>query len=65
MLSQMEETEQSRLRACGLDYIGLLIANHYKSKLFHTQLSCSWMLINTICARVSSTSHHVISVNDA
>lgn len=45
MFSQMEEAEQQRLRPCGLDYIGLLIANHYKSTFLNLSFLCR-MLIN-------------------
>lgn len=34
MLSQMEEAEQRRLRACGLDYIGLAMQITVKAAIF-------------------------------
>lgn len=37
MLSQMEEAEQRRLRACGLDYIGLAMQITVKAANFQKE----------------------------
>lgn len=64
MLSQMEEAEQRRLRACGLDYIGLLIPNHYKSTFFVFGYSFLWtrMLITPICGNLESADAGVLLI---